>query len=69
MKCIKCGSENTIKGKLSTAGAGLLFTTKKSQKKLPFTKNYSLLTAWGCKDCGAVFDVKMETPEALQEDK
>lgn len=37
--------------------------------KLPFTNNYSTLTAKGCKDCGAVFDIRMENPEALTEEK
>ena len=40
MKCEKCGSLNVIEGKLSTGTGGLVFTTDKSQKKLPFTKNY-----------------------------
>lgn len=60
MKCEKCGSSNIIEGKLSTGTGGLVFTTETSQKKLPFTKNYSTLTAKGCKDCGAVFDIRME---------
>ena len=37
--------------------------------KLPFTNNYSTLTARGCKDCGAVFDIRMENPESLTEEK
>lgn len=69
MKCEKCGSDNVIEGKLSTGLSGLLFTTKKSQKKLPFTKNYSLLTAKGCKDCGAVFDIRMISPKNINKNK
>ena len=69
MKCEKCGSENVVEGKLSTGTGGLVFTTQESQKKLPFTKNYSALTAKGCKDCGAVFDIRMENPQAISEDK
>ena len=62
MKCEKCGSLNVIEGKLSTGTGGLVFTTEKSQKKLPFTKNFSTLVAKGCKDCGAIFDICMENP-------
>lgn len=67
MKCEKCGSSNIIEGKLSTGTGGLVFTTEKSQKKLPFTQNYSTLTAKGCKDCGTVFDIRMENPQAVTE--
>ena len=68
MKCEKCGSTNIIEGKLSTGTSGLLFTTKADQKKIPFTKNYSTLTAKGCKECGAVFDIRMENPQAIIEE-
>ena len=68
MKCEKCGSENVMEGKLSTGLGGLVFTTAKSQRKLPFTQNYSTLTAKGCKDCGAVFDIRMENPKAMREE-
>ncbi len=68
MKCTKCGSENVIEGKLSTGTGGLVFATKKSQKKLPFTQNYSTLIANGCKDCGTIFDIRMENPQALVDD-
>lgn len=69
MKCEKRGSANIIEGKLSTGMGGLVFTTVTSQNKLPFTKNYSTLTAKGCKDCGAVFDIRMETPQSITEYK
>ena len=69
MKCEKCGSDNVIKGKLSTGFGGLVFTTEQSQSKIPFSKNYSVLTAKGCKDCGAVFDIRMETPQYIDESK
>lgn len=69
MKCEKCGSDNVIKGKLSTGLGGLVFTTEQSQSKIPFSKNYSVLTAKGCKDCGAVFDIRMETPQYIDESK
>ena len=69
MKCEKCGSENVVEGKLSTGTGGLVFTTKKSQGKLPITKNYSTLTAKGCKDCGAIFDIRMENAQAIDESK
>ncbi len=68
MKCEKCGSENIIERKLSTGMGGLVFTTKRSQKKLPFTRSYSTLTAKGCADCGAVFDIRMENPQAVKRD-
>ncbi len=69
MKCEKCGSENVVEGKLSTGMGGLVFTTEKSQKKLPFTDNYSVLTAKGCKDCGAIFDLRMADPQNINEKK
>ena len=69
MKCEKCGSESIIEGKLATGIGGLVFTTKRSQSKLPITKNYSLLTAKGCKECGAIFDIRMENPQAIDENK
>lgn len=69
IKCIKCSSENVIEGKLSTGTGGLVFTTKKSQKKLPLTQNYSTLIAKGCKECGAIFDIRMENPKAINEEK
>ena len=69
MKCEKCGSDNVIKGKLTTGMGGLVFTTEQSQSKIPFSKNYSVLTAKGCKDCGAVFDIRMETPQYIDESK
>lgn len=68
MKCEKCGSENVVEGKLSTGMGGLVFTTEKSQKKLPFIDN-SVLTAKGCKDCGAVFDLRMADPQNINEKK
>ncbi|MBQ8150378.1 MAG: hypothetical protein IJ041_07650 [Clostridia bacterium] len=69
MKCEKCGSENVVEGKLSTGLGGLVFTTAKAQKKLPFTRCYSTLTAKGCRDCGAVFDVRMEHPERIEKEE
>ena len=68
-KCAKCGSANVVEGKLSTGTGGLVFTTQKSQKKLPLTQNYSTLVAKGCKECGAVFDIRMENPQAIDENK
>lgn len=67
-KCIKCGSENVIEGKLSTGVGGLVFATQKSQKALPLTQNYSTVVANGCKECGAIFDIRMENPKAIDED-
>lgn len=67
MKCEKCGSENTVVGKLSTGTGGLVFTTENSQKKLPFTKDYSVLCASGCIDCGCIFDLKMLNPENISQ--
>ena len=69
MKCEKCGSTNIIEGKLSTGTGGLVFTTKTSQPKLPFTKNYTTITAKGCKNCGAIFDIRMENPQAIIDNK
>lgn len=68
-RCKKCGSANVVEGKLSTGLSGLVFTTKASQKKLPFTRNYSVLTAKGCMDCGAVFDIRMADPAAIVPEK
>lgn len=67
--CEKCGSANVTEGKLSTGMGGLVFTTKASQKKLPFTRNYSVLTAKGCMDCGAFFDIRMADPAAIVPEK
>ena len=69
MKCEKCGSENVIIGKLSTGLGGLVFTTEKSQKKLPFTKNYSVISASACKDCGNIYDLKIVNPENVKRDE
>jgi predicted Zn-ribbon and HTH transcriptional regulator len=69
MKCEKCGSENIVVGKLSTGMGGLVFTTKKAQEKLPFTDNYSVLSASACKDCGGIFDWKVLNPEKLKNDE
>ena len=67
--CPKCGSANVIEGKLSTGVGGLVFVTRQSQKQLPFTRNYSTLNAKGCKECGAVFDIYMDHPQAIDENK
>ena len=67
--CPSCGSAEFVEGKLSTGAGGLVFVTKKSQKKLPFTRNYSTLTAKGCKECGAVFDIYMDSPKAIDASK
>ena len=69
MKCEKCGSTNISEGKLSTGTGGLLFTTMQAQKKIPFTNNFTTLTAKGCKDCGAVFDIRMEDPQVIFEEQ
>lgn len=69
IQCPNCGSVNLMEGKLSTGTGGLVFATKRSHKWLPFTKNYSTLTAKGCKECGAVFDIRMENPKAVNENK
>ena len=68
-KCTKCGSENIVEGKLSTGMGGLVFTTEEAQKKLPFTQSYSTLIAIGCKECGAIFDIHMDNPQAIDEKK
>lgn len=69
MKCENCGSANVIEGKLSTGFAGVVFTTKASQKKLPFTKNYSVIQANACKDCGHIFSLKLVTPNNVNPKK
>ncbi len=68
-KCPNCGSVNLMEGKLSTGIGGLVFVTKQSQKKLPFSHNYSTLTAKGCKECGTVFDIRIDNPQAIDENK
>ncbi len=65
MYCSKCGSENVIEGKLSAGLGGLIFATKESWEKLPLNKNYSTVVAKGCKDCGAIFDLRMENPQKV----
>lgn len=69
MKCENCGSVNVIEGKLSTGFAGVVFTTIASQKKLPFTKNYSVIQAIACKDCGHIFSLKLVTPKNVNPNK
>ena len=66
VKCVKCGSSNVVEGRLSTGTGGLLFTTK-SAKEMVFKGGggYTALVAKGCKDCGAVFDITMADPAAL----
>jgi hypothetical protein len=69
MKCEKCGSENVIEGKLSTGFGGVVFTTEKSQKRMPFTKNYSIIKASACKNCGHIFSLQLVTPENVNPNK
>ena len=65
MRCEKCGSENTLEGKLSTGMGGLFFAVDRPQKAVPFPGNYYPMTAWACKDCGAIFDIRLENPKSL----
>lgn len=69
MNCENCGSSNVIEGKLSTGFAGVVFTTKNSQKRLPFTKNYSVILATACKDCGHIFSLKLVAPNNVNPNK
>ncbi|URN93814.1 MAG: hypothetical protein NAG76_18580 [Candidatus Pristimantibacillus lignocellulolyticus] len=69
MKCEKCDSINVIEGKLTTGFAGVVFTTITSFKKMPFTKNYSLILANACKDCGHIFSLKLVTPDSVNQNK
>lgn len=69
MKCENCGSVNVIEGKLSTGLGGVVFTTITSQKRLPFTKNYSVIQAIACKDCGHIFSLKLVTPDNVNPNK
>ena len=66
MFCPKCGSENVITGKLSAGMGGLIFATKESWEKLPLNRNYSTIVANGCKNCGAIYDIRMENPEKVK---
>lgn len=69
MICENCGSDHVVEGTLSTGLGGVVFTTTTSQKKLPFTKNYSVIKATACKNCGHIFSLKLVTPEHLNKDK
>ncbi|QJC50907.1 hypothetical protein HGI30_04590 [Paenibacillus albicereus] len=69
MNCEICHSENVMEGKLSTGFAGVVFTTITSQKKLPFTKNYSVIQAIACKDCGHIFSLKLVAPQKVNPNK
>lgn len=69
MICEKCGSDNVIEGKLTTGLGGVVFTTMASQKRLPFTKNYSVIKATACKNCRHIFSLKLVTPENVNKDK
>ena len=65
VKCEKCGSENTVEGKLSTGMGGVFFTGTHPKKPLPFPGSWVPLTAWACKDCGAVFGIRLEDPKSV----
>lgn len=65
MKCKECGSQNIMEGKLSTGTGGVIFSTIENQPKIPFTKKYSTLIAFACKDCGNILSIKLENPEKI----
>lgn len=66
VKCVKCGSANVAEGRLATGAGGIIFT-EKSAKEMIFkgSSGFTALVANGCKDCGAVFDIRMTDPKAL----
>ena len=66
IKCVKCGSSNVVEGRPATGSGGIIFT-EKSAKEMLFkgSGGYTALVASGCKDCGAVFDIRMADPAAL----
>lgn len=53
-------------GKLSAGMGGLIFATKESWEKIPLNRNYSTIVANGCKNCGAIYDIRMENPEKVK---
>ena len=66
VKCVKCGSANVVEGRLATGSGGLIFTEKSAKEiAFKFSGGYTALVANGCKDCGAVFDIRMANPAAL----
>ena len=66
VKCVKCGSANVVEGRLATGSGGLIFTEKSAKEiAFKFSGGYTALVANGCKDCGAVFDIRMTDPAAL----
>ena len=58
MKCEKCGSENIIEGSLAERMGMVCFSQEKVRTK-GLLGLYTQMSAWGCKDCGHVFDLKM----------
>jgi uncharacterized Zn finger protein len=69
ISCENCGSNNVIERKLSTGLGGVVFTTVASHKKMPFTKNYSIIQAIACKNCGHIFSLKLVTPQKVNPNK
>lgn len=54
-KCPECGSEEIIEGKLS-AMSGVVFIPETEKGAI---KKSSLISAFACKKCGAVFGLKL----------
>ena len=60
-KCEKCESSRITKGKL-IGYSGVVFIPE-NQKGL--IKKNSAVTAYACKDCGAIFDIRLEHPDKI----
>ena len=58
MLCPKCQSENVIEGRLQ-GYAGVVFVEKGTEHKL--RPNAHKVFCYACKDCGHLFDLKIET--------
>lgn len=61
--CPVCGSEDIFDGKLSSTG-GFVFIPE--EEKGRFLQRSSFMTASACKECGAVFDLRLtDSPNKL----
>ena len=54
--CPVCGSSNVFDGKLSSTG-GFVFIPEEEKGK--FLQRSSFMTASACRDCGAVFGLRL----------
>lgn len=69
MNCENCGSVNVIEGKLSTGFAGVVFTTKTSQKNYLSLRIILLYRRLHVKTVGIIFSLKLVAPQKVNQNK